>query len=238
MSLFLTSSTGSLTDNFFKGTVLVLEGLIGVGKTTLGKSLKKYFTDSGIKCKFFKEYMNKELLVMYLEDKEKYAFLFQGIMVTKRVQIYKKALEFSRQGGFAIVDRGIMGDMAFAKMQFDNGFFTPKEYDTYNSLIKKERISSPDITLYLKTSPKVAFDRMLNRGSEAEKKSYTLKYFQDLESAHLKIFENNINVIVTDFDWNEEKEIKNLCLGEHAVRKFLNQIIRSKIDFAELETNS
>jgi deoxyadenosine/deoxycytidine kinase len=236
MSLFLNSSNGNLTDNFFKGIVIVLEGLIGVGKTTLGQSLLKYFQNAGIKCKFFKEFINKPLLDMYLGDKAKYAFHFQSIMIRERINIYKKAVKFARKGGLAIIDRGIAGDRAFAKMQDDNGFFTETEYTVYKSLIEEEKITSPDITLYLKTDPKIAYERMQKRGNEAEKQSYTLKYFEDLHIAHMDIFKEETNLSVTEFDWNEEQEINNLLLGEREVRNFLNRVIRSKITVSEWST--
>lgn len=230
MSVFELSPLNNLTDNFFKGIVLILEGLIGTGKTTLGKSLEAYFIKAGIKCKFFTEYKNDDLLNMYLRDKEKYAFHFQSIMIIKRIEIYKEAMDFSKQGGLAIVDRGIMGDMAFAKMQFDNSYFTDEEYKVYKSLIKKEKLQVAHITVFLKTEPEVAFERMKNRGNEEEKKSYSLNYFQELEKAHLEVFKNNIEISVTEFDWNEEKQISYSHLNENTIRNFLNSIIRSRLD--------
>src|SRR4051812_7244364 len=96
--------------------VFTIEGIIGVGKTTLGRSLEKMLNDNGIATKFFPEYVNKDLLGQYIGNMHRYAYSFQLIMLCKRIEIYREAERFAATGGVAIIDRSIVGDMTFALM--------------------------------------------------------------------------------------------------------------------------
>src|SRR5687767_9035911 len=98
-----------------KGGVFTIEGIIGAGKTTLGKSLEQFLNECGIKTRFFPEYINKDLLSQYIGDMKRYAYSFQLIMLCKRIEIYRIAEAFASTGGVALIDRSIIGDMSFAR---------------------------------------------------------------------------------------------------------------------------
>jgi len=226
--VFRPSPTRNLSDNFFKGIVLVLEGCIGAGKTTLGRSLEQYFNDHGIKCKFFNEVKDEEMLDLYLKDMEKYAFTFQYDMVRMRIQMYEEALKFSQEGGLSIVDRGMLGDMSFARKQRDKGFITAEEYNVYMSKIRRAHLAIPDITLYLKMSPELAFKRMIKRGIPGEVNGYTLEYFRELEQAHENTFNDYKEIKITEIPWTEDKIVNCGKLEESSIRSLLNEIIHSE----------
>jgi len=226
---FQPSQKRNLSDNFFKGIVLVIEGSIGAGKTTLGNSLEQYFNDHGVKCKFFKEIKDEKMLDLYLEDMDKYSFFFQYIMLNKRIRMYKKALKCAKKKGkLIIVDRGILGDMSFARKQYDKGLINDREYDTYLSKIKNAHLAIPHITLHLKMTPELAFQRMLKRGISKEKDAYTLEYFRDLEQAHQDTFNDHPEVKITEIPWTEDKIVNCGKLEESAIRSLLNEIIHSE----------
>lgn len=66
----------------------------------------------------------------------KYAFPFQTIIIRNRIEIMKKAIyESETNNKNVFIDRGIVGDMSFAQMQFDEGIFTKKEYSAYLEMI-------------------------------------------------------------------------------------------------------
>lgn len=229
MSLFQPPQKRNLSDNFFKGIVLVLEGSIGAGKTTLGLSLEHYFNEHGVDCKFFSEVKDEKMLKLYLKDMEKYAFIFQYSMVNKRIHMYKKALKYSKKGKLAIVDRGMLGDIAFEQLQRSKNFISDEEHDTYLSRIRMEYLAIPHITLHLKMNPELAFDRMIKRGIKEEKDGYTLEYFQQLEEAHSKVFNDHPEVKITEIPWTEDKIVTCGKLEEPAIRSLLNEIIHSEI---------
>jgi deoxyadenosine/deoxycytidine kinase len=227
----------NIADNFFKGMVIVLEGLIGAGKTTLGSSMEEHFIKDGMKAKFFPEYRNDELLNMYLTDMKKYSFHFQIVMIMKRIEIYKEAIKFAAEGGVAIVDRGIFGDMAFSLMQYKKKFFTEEEYKVYFSVIEKEMLNTPHLILYLKTSPEIAFERMQKRNIAGEVGAYTLEYFREVENSHYEVMNNYPDIKVVTIDWNPDLQIERLKLNHDAIRNFLNFIIMKSIDFKSLSAS-
>ena len=77
--------------------IYTIEGIIGVGKTTLGKSLEKFLNERGIKTKFYPEYVNKDLLDQYIKNMKQYAYSFQLVMLFKRLEIYREAVRFSKK---------------------------------------------------------------------------------------------------------------------------------------------
>lgn len=122
---------------YLKGGIYTIEGIIGVGKTTLGRSAERYLNNIGLKEKFYPEYVNKELLAQYIGNMKRYAYSFQMIMLCKRIEIYREAERLAETGGVALIDRSIIGDMTFARMQKDNGNFTEDEWNIYLSLMKQ-----------------------------------------------------------------------------------------------------
>ncbi len=182
--LFLPLSDEARKWSSLRGKVITLEGLIGVGKSTLGRSLVRYLTGLGFKAKFFPEFFHKPLLEQYLEDMAKYAYAFQAIMVRERIRIYREASRAAKKGTIAIVDRSLVGDISFATMQRAKNFISAKEWETYLALIKDEQIQSPALTIYLECTPAEAFQRMLERSISAEVGGYTLQYFTELEASY------------------------------------------------------
>ena len=188
-----------------RGHVITVEGLIGSGKSTLGRSLVKYLKGIGLDAVFYSEFVHQPLLEQYIADMSKYGYGFQIIMVKERLRIYRIASEAAKRGAIAIVDRCMLGDIAFAKMLYDQGIISHDEWNIYLSLIKKDKIIEPSLTIYLDCSAKEAFRRMVARSNDAEVGGYTLKYFQQLEkSYHQIIF--GVKPPLRKIDWEEPRK--------------------------------
>lgn len=201
------------------GRIIIIEGLIGCGKTTFGKTLEKLCIDNGYKCHFFSEQFNSDLLQLYLSDKKKYAFSFQSIMAMERKRILNEACEMSKNGYIVIVDRGLLGDYSFARMLFQNGIINNDEWSTYHSLVFNsidindrylpceffDRIEDCQV-VYLQCSPEIAFERMTKRNRIGEKEGYNLEYFINLQNCYLQtlqeLYPNTIYI-----DWSKSLDI-------------------------------
>lgn len=170
-----------------RGHVITIEGLIGAGKSTLGRTLVAYLNGIGLKAKFYSEFVHQPLLKQYIGDMKKYGYGFQIIMVKERLRIYKIASEAAKKGIIAIVDRCMLGDIAFAKMLYDQEIIKEDEWKVYLSLIKREKIIEPSLTVYLNCSAEEAYRRMVSRSNDAEVGGYTLEYFQRLEKSYEQI---------------------------------------------------
>lgn len=210
------------------GSIIVIEGIIGVGKTTLGNSLAEYLNSLDIKAKFFPEYRNGQLLEQYITDMKKYAYAFQLFMLGKRIAAYKEVECFTKQGGIAIVDRGIIGDMTFARMQYEKNNFTDEEWSVYQSIVKQEINNEPDTIIYLDCQPEVAINRIKKRGIQSESTGYEIEYIKALQSSYAKSFIDISHVI--KMEYNEDIFIDdNNILGKNHVISILDQILNSII---------
>ena len=229
MSVYLSLHSDYRHFCHLRSSIIVLEGLIAVGKSTLGLSLFRYLNRIGIKAKWFSEDIPKSLLDLYLSDQKKYAFAFQTIIAKQRIQIYKDALKLAKKGVVVIIDRGLSGDFAFATMQKDKGFFTKQEFYVYLNLIS-EKYPEPNYTIYLNCSPQVCFERLKFRGNQAEINGYTLKYFQDLKTSYEKIIDQQKNGLIL-LDWESHTTIKHGMIGDELCKEVLKSLteVTSKI---------
>jgi len=186
-----------------RGGVFTLEGIIGVGKTTLGRSLENYLKEIGIDAKFFPEYVNEKLLGQYISDMKRYAYSFQMIMLCKRIEIYREAERFAKTGGVAIIDRSMVGDMTFACMQKDNGNFTDDEWETYISMMTQEIQLTPSASVFLRCTAETSMRRVKQRGILSEINGYTVEYMKQLQEAYDKTIDDCTSVRHIIIDWND-----------------------------------
>lgn len=208
-----------------KGGIFTIEGIIGVGKTTLGRTLEKYLNEIGLPAKFFPEYVNKELLAQYIGNMKRYAYAFQMIMLCKRFEIYKEAERFAATGGIAIVDRSLIGDMTFARMQRDNGNFTEDEWSTYLAFAKQEMPLTPTASIYLRCTPDTSLDRVKHRGIEAEINGYSHNYMQQLHDAYEVSINECTNVRHIPMEWDSPILDGSNLIPEDGVVKILEKLL-------------
>ncbi len=189
-----------------RGSIILIEGIIGAGKTTLASKMADLLTRVGIPVKFFEENVNGYLLDLFLKDMKKYAFAFQLLMPAQRRNIYLQAMEFSRMhNGVSIIDRSLYGDLAFANMHHDVGNIDDVEWKAYESLMNDTPLPQPSIILYLDVDPEVAMIRIKARNRGAEANTYTLEYLQDLDENYRCLLEGS-ELPLRYIDWNKPRQ--------------------------------
>lgn len=196
-----------------RGTVITVEGLIGIGKTTLGQAMVAFLNQLGLNARFFPEYVNREFLGKYIANMEEYSFSFQLFMLQKRIEIYREAQAFARTGGIAIIDRSLNGDYTFALMQKDKGFFDDEKWGIYNAILQGETIPEPSITLYLVCTPETSLRRVHKRGNEEEIRGYTLEYMEELAAAYNKSMKVVKHPVLT-VEWEYDVPVADLVARE------------------------
>lgn len=216
-----------LYDRFrqLKGGIFTIEGIIGAGKTTFGKSLESFLNNIGLKTKFFPEYVNTRLLSQYINDMNMYAYSFQMIMLCKRIEIYREASRFAEKGGIAFIDRSIIGDITFARMQKDNGNITEDEWNIYLSVVRQEIQLTPTASIFLCCSPEVSLQRVKLRGISAEINGYTYDYMKQLSDAYQVSISESTNVKHIILGWDDSAEITNGVLSNNSVRSVLEKLL-------------
>lgn len=146
--------------------MIIIEGQIGVGKTTIGEILKER-----LDIPLFRELHNPvttNLLDRYYLDKRRWAFTVQTHFLAERCHMIR---ELTRAGN-GLMDRSIFGDRIFAQMLAAAGYMDAEEFDTYNRLLEgmMEQVPTPRLLIYLDCTVDTAIARIQrrNRGHESD----------------------------------------------------------------------
>jgi deoxyadenosine/deoxycytidine kinase len=146
-----------------KGVEVVVDGVTGVGKSSLVRIVSEEF---GLKP--FSEMFEDEnrLLNKFFHDRAKWAFPMQTNFLTNRFKQYCQAMRV----GQAVMDRSIYSDRIFARMYLEYGYLKPEEYAVYNNLLETmlEHVVPPKLLVYLKVDTDEAIRRIHKRGRPDE----------------------------------------------------------------------
>ena len=218
------------------GKIIVVEASVSAGKSSLCRSLYNYLTAHGFHVKLFEEKVNKKFLDLYLSDMKHYAWCFQSIILSERIRIHEEALEWCQKGYVCLIDRGCLGDMSFAYMQHQKGFFTDREYEVYKSMIDEKHIVEPHYMVYLKCSPETTMRRLHMRGNQSEIDCYSIEYLQNLISAH-EVLIKSYNGLKIEVVWDIDLKLETGLLSHKDCYSFLHRMITDS-SYGALRTSS
>src|SRR5690625_4719574 len=130
--------------------VITIAGTVGIGKSTMTKSLAKALN---FRTSFEKVDGNPYLNQFY-KDFERWSFHLQIYFLAERFKEQKRIFEYG--GGF-VQDRSIYEDTGiFAKMHYEKGTMNKVDYETYTSLfdamVMTPYFPHPDLLIYLEGS--------------------------------------------------------------------------------------
>lgn len=236
---FVSENPAAASFKFLRGTVIVIEGLIGAGKSVLGQSVVDFLKRAGLDARYFEEYVNEALLNQFLRDKRQYAYAFQMVMLANRIRIYREAQAYARTGGIAVVDRSLYGDMAFAILHKRYGNISESEFDVYSDMAEDECLVEPDYVIFLDCEVNKCLERVQARGRLMEKDEecgYTTQYMEDLSSAYTEAFKRSRDAATRQFniDWNKDKSQSKSGLLAHFDVTDVLDVIRQKVTRTQL----
>lgn len=164
--------------------MILIEGQIGVGKTTIGEIVQERF---GIPL--YRELNNPDTLALldrFYADKRRWAFTLQIHFLNERFRMIKQIF---RDGG-GVLDRSIFGDRIFAEMLAADGDMSGEEFRTYSTLLDNmlEHVQKPQLLIYLDASVDTALDRIRkrNRGLES---GIPREYLAELNRRYLEWYD-------------------------------------------------
>lgn len=154
------------------GLVVIVEGLIGAGKSTLTQELGRALgTDTLILMEPDEQNNANPYLADFYGDKDRWAFTMQVHLLGVRYRMQLMAQWHAMGGkGHAICDRSYYGDTCFARMMHKTGQISEREFDTYRSMYQAMTASVllPSVCVRLRVDPAVAAERISKRAELRE----------------------------------------------------------------------
>ncbi len=161
---------------------LAIEGVIGVGKTSLARLLLREF-EAEILLEAFEE---NPFLSDFYEDRDRYAFQTQIFFLLSRYRQQRETVPAKIDDGHLISDYSFEKDRLFAQLNLSGDELATYEL-VYAALA--ERIPEPDLIVYLQVETEVAMQRIALRDRPYERQ-IEQAYIDELNQAYERGFGN------------------------------------------------
>jgi deoxyguanosine kinase len=160
---------------------LAIEGVIGVGKTTLARLLQPVF-EADLLLEVFEE---NPFLTDFYSDRERYAFQTQIFFLLSRYHQQRRAVQdVLNRGASLIADYTFEKDALFASINL-KGDELEMYYRVHEALA--EKIHLPDLIIYLRASTDTALQRIALRDRSYER-NMERSYIEALNQAYESFF--------------------------------------------------
>ena len=203
-----------------------IEGVIGVGKTTLARLLQPAF-QSALVLEVFEE---NPFLSDFYSDRQRYAFQTQIFFLLSRYYQQRRSVpEILKRGEPLITDYTFTKDALFARINLV-GDELDMYYRVHDALA--EKIPLPDLIVYMRAEIDVLMQRIASRDRPYER-NMERDYIADLNRAYEAFFIENQarnisgNVAVLVLDTNEldyVRRAEDLKWVENRIRQALKQV--------------
>ncbi|MCH8271788.1 MAG: deoxynucleoside kinase [Candidatus Marinimicrobia bacterium] len=187
---------------------IAVEGVIGVGKTSLCSIIGENFSAKIV----YEKFEENPFLEDFYSDRERFAFQTQLYFLLSRYRQHQEMMQVELFHKLLVSDYMFVKDKIFANITLSD-----KELVLYNSVVTllERDIPNPDLVIYLQSSTDKLMEKIRERGRHYEE-LITEDYVQQLNDAYNDFFlryENSPLLIVnsTDIDFvNNEKDRDNL----------------------------
>ncbi len=196
---------------------IVIEGPIGVGKTSLAKRLSPEFK---ARC-ILESPEENPFLHKFYRDRKKYAFQTQLFFLLNRYQQQREVRQIDLFNQVTITDYLFAKDRIFAYLNLDENELAL--YQRIFSLLDA-RIPTPDLVIFLQAKPETLLARIRARDIEYEKE-IDIEYLRTLSQAYNSFFfhyeESSLLVVDTsEIDFvNREEDLKSLIREVRSMKR-------------------
>ncbi len=182
---------------------IAIDGVIGVGKTTLTNMVVERFKGKAV----YEEVEENPFLADFYQDPRRFAFQTQIFFLLSR---YRQQQDIPQRELFhqlIVADYIFWKDKIFAYLNLeDRELFL---YEKIVTLLERD-IPKPDLVVYLKSTPERLMQNIMKRGRYFER-SMSYEYIQSLNKAYNNFFNHYtgtplliINTTTMDFVQNED----------------------------------
>ncbi len=198
---------------------IAIEGVIGVGKTTLARSLQPRFENAEVLLEVFEE---NPFLSDFYGDRVRYAFQTQIFFLLSRYRQQNHVIpQFLDPGRTLIADYTFFKDALFARINLRGD-----ELEMYHRVHEAlaEKIAMPDLTVYLSANIDTLMNRIAQRDRSYERtmeRSYIAElvnayddFFSTIKTPHLVIDTNPLDFVRnrTHLDYIENRVREALAI--------------------------
>jgi deoxyguanosine kinase len=205
---------------------LAIEGVIGVGKTTLARLLQPRL-DADLLLEVFEE---NPFLADFYSDRERYAFQTQIFFLLSRYR-QQQALRLGNHRPL-ITDYTFAKDRLFAHLNLQRDELTM--YERVHRALA-ERVTLPDLVVYLQANLKVLMARIATRDRPYERAMDPV-YIESVRQAyeqHFAHYEETPLLVINTDDLDFVRNPEDLAYVEGRVRTALSAAeVRSRLEMA------
>ncbi len=163
---------------------IAIEGVIGVGKTTLARMLQPHF-DAELQLEVFEE---NPFLADFYSDRQRYAFQTQIFFLLSRYHQQRRSVrDVVENGRNLITDYTFAKDQLFARINLE-GDELDVYYEVHQALGEKVRL--PDLIVHLTAELDTVMQRITARDRSYER-NMERNYIQSLAQAYQDYYEHN-----------------------------------------------
>lgn len=148
-----------MTDHKF----IAIEGVIGVGKTTLARLLHPYFSNTTVLLEVFEE---NPFLADFYQNRAQYAFQTQIFFLLSRYHQQHEAVPAALQRGYLVSDYTFAKDELFAWLNLKDDELAM--YGRVHAALG-DKIPKPDLIVYLQADHEVVMRRIAQRDRPYER---------------------------------------------------------------------
>lgn len=164
---------------------IVVEGPIGVGKTTLATRLAEH-----IDAKTLLERPHENpFLARFYEDAERYAFPTQLFFLFQRINEVRDLAQMDMFQSRTVSDYLFEKDQLFARLNLSDD-----EYKLYQAIYQslKPQVPTPDLVIYLQATTDTLVERVQRRGHRYER-GVQDEYLTQLANSYGEFFHHYVN---------------------------------------------
>lgn len=159
---------------------IVVEGPIGVGKTSLARKLAQRMDAEMV----LENPEENPFLPKFYEDRKRYALPVQLFFLVSRVEQARRLNQGELFTPATVADFMLEKDLLFARLTLDDA-----EFRLYRQLYDglKPQATAPDLVIYLQAKPSALMERVKKRGRSYERPLHET-YLSDLSKAYSEFF--------------------------------------------------
>jgi deoxyadenosine/deoxycytidine kinase len=214
---------------------IIVEGNIGVGKTTYLKMLKDFPDEElDVNVEPLSIWKGLGLLDSFYADQKRWAYTFQSTAFVTRFSVAAQLRKHS--DGVRILERSVFADnKCFASTQYEMGNMNEMEWHAYSMWYEVMVNKFPDILnfdkiIYLRATPESCLHRINSRDRNAESKM-DVNYLRALHAKYESwLFSpemvDRVHIVDVEKDWESKESYREQVYAD--IRKVIAEIREEK----------